>query len=507
VRTWYLLTPDEAARFHRGTSKKPRFFRYVRSSTAATLSKYLPFLGENGWRRFGDLHVESLDRIRAAESSDPDHRALRDRRGPAQRVEFLGAPPDHQSHGGGRGCVGEPVQGDATICARIGPTTGRAINADQPMDADAEKYLPRSARRSDAALARALELLPATEFAQKQTLVPELDRLNKLLIAQQTEFWGEVTKPKASRRLALGKEYSDTTVSLLDTLDKVSAALAASVNHLDAMFDQLLAIKQIAWLLRNTAGEASVTVSNGLNTGKLSPELHLYYTKNIGGIDAIWNALQLTASGMQLPPALTAAMATAKTAYFRSGISQAARQPGGDACGGRETRHNRQPVSPITVPRMGTAVKVAEAALEAAKEHSAAQHSAALSSLVLQLGLLATAVALTFGAMMMVGRRVIKRCTPCAMHAEGGQRRSCRRDRLWRAPDEIGALAGALETFKHQAEDKLKIEAQERERNAGSVARQKAVDSYVAEFESTVRQTLQQLGDASGQMRKTSTGL
>jgi len=53
--------------------------------------------------------------------------------------------------------------------------------------------------------------------------------------------------------------------------------------------------------------------------------------------------------------------------------------------------------------------------------------------------------------------------------------------------------------------DKLKIEAQERERNAGSVARQKAVDSYVAEFESTVRQTLQQLGDASGQMRKTST--
>ena len=73
--------------------------------------------------------------------------------------------------------------------------------------------------------------------------------------------------------------------------------------------------------------------------------------------------------------------------------------------------------------------------------------------------------------------------------------------------DEIGALAGALETFKQQAADKVRIEAQERERNAGATARQQAIESYVGEFESMVRQTLSQLGDASGQMRTTSAGL
>jgi methyl-accepting chemotaxis protein len=388
------------------------------------------------------------------------------------------------------------------------PYTGRAINADQPMDADSEKYLRALRDDQMPALARALELLPAAEFAQKQTLVPELDRLNKLLIAQQTEFWVEVTKPKASRRLALAKEYSDSTVALLETLDKVSAALAASVNHLDATFDQLLAIKQIAWLLRNTAGEASVTVSNGLNTGKLSPELHLYYTKNIGGIDAIWNALQLTASRMQLPPPLTAAMATAKTAYFDQEYLKLRDSLAATLAAGGKPDITANQWSPITVPRMGTAVKVAEAALDAAKEHSAAQHSAALSSLVLQLGLLALAVALTFGAMMMVGRRVIKplhTIRDAMLKVAGGD--LAVETGYGERQDEIGALAGALETFKHQAEDKLKIEAQERERNAGSVARQQAVDSYVAEFEGAVRQTLQQLGDASGQMRKTSTGL
>ena len=70
--------------------------------------------------------------------------------------------------------------------------------------------------------------------------------------------------------------------------------------------------------------------------------------------------------------------------------------------------------------------------------------------------------------------------------------------------DEIGALAGALETFKQQATEKLKIEAQERERNAGAAARQRAVEAYVGEFEGEVRETLQQLGDASDQMRSTS---
>jgi methyl-accepting chemotaxis protein len=388
------------------------------------------------------------------------------------------------------------------------PYTGRALNGEQPLDREAEKYLRDLRDDQMPALARALGLLPTLEFAQKQTLLPELDRLNKLLIAQQTEFWGEVAKPKASRRLALSKEYSESTVALLETLDKTSASLASSINHQDATFDQLLAIKQIAWLLRNTAGEASVTVSNGLNTGSLSPELRLYYTKMVGGTEAIWNALQLTASGMSLPPALSAAIAATKIAYFDPEYLKLRDSLATALAAGEKTNMTPNQWSPITVGRMAGAVKVAEAALEAAKEHSAAQHSAALRALVLQLFLLATAIALTFGAMTMVGRRVIRPLHTIrdAMLKVAGGDLAVETGYVARQ-DEIGALAGALETFKHQAGDKLKIEAQERERNAGAVARQKAVDSYVAEFETSVRQTLQRLGDASGQMRKTSTGL
>jgi methyl-accepting chemotaxis protein len=164
--------------------------------------------------------------------------------------------------------------------------------------------------------------------------------------------------------------------------------------------------------------------------------------------------------------------------------------------------------SPITVGRLSAAVGVAEAALDAAREHTSVQRAVAERSLTLQLGLLAFAIALTVGAMTTVGRRVIK-----PLHNM--------RDAMLKVAagdltvdtgyaerqDEIGALAGALETFRQQAMDKLRIEQQEHERNAGAAARQQAIESHVGEFESMVRQTLQQLGDASGQMRTTSAGL
>jgi methyl-accepting chemotaxis protein len=387
-------------------------------------------------------------------------------------------------------------------------TTIRLVNADSPMDSDIEKYL-RSLRDTEMpAMASALALLPSAEFAQQNTLVPELDHLFKTLTGLQKEFWDEVGKPKASRRLALAKDYLDTTAALLVNLEKLSAALAAAVNHQDATIDQLLAIKQIAWLLRNTGGEASLIISKGLAAGRVTPEIRLTYIKFLGGTEIAWNALELAASGMQLPAALSSAIAAAKIAYFEPDYLALRDRLLTTLVAGEKAELTANQWSPITVGRLSNAVKVAEAALDAAKEHTSLQHSAALRSLVLQLVLLGSALALTFGAMMAVTRRVIKplhNMRDAMLKAAAGDLTvdtgyTARRD-------EIGALAGALETFKQQAVDKARIEQQERERNAGAETRQKTIEGYVGEFETMVRQTLQQLGDASGQMRTTSAGL
>src|SRR5215212_4101010 len=51
------------------------------------------------------------------------------------------------------------------------------------------------------------------------------------------------------------------------------------------------------------------------------------------------------------------------------------------------------------------------------------------------------------------------------------------------------------------------VEEQVSERNDGAAVRQKTVETYVSEFETMVRQSLQRLGDASSQMRTTSSSL
>jgi methyl-accepting chemotaxis protein len=387
-------------------------------------------------------------------------------------------------------------------------TTIRLLNAEPPVGSDIDKYLRNLRDAEMPAMANALALLPSIEFPQRTTLVPELDRLFKLLTALQTEFWDAVGKPKASRRPELSKQYYDATAALLQTLDKLSAALAAAVNHQDATIDQLLAIKQTAWLLRNTAGEGSLLVSKGLAAGSVPAEMRLTYTKFVGGTEIAFRALELATSGMQLPPALAAAIAATKTSYFDPEYLALRDRLLAALISGDKPELTADQWSPVTVGRMGTAVTVAESALDAAKDYTRVQHSAALRSLVLQLVLLAAALGLTIGAMTTVGRRVIKplhNMRDAMLKVAAGDLTV---DTGYVARrDEIGALAGALETFKQQAADKLRIEQQERERNAGATARQQAMEAHVGEFETMVRQTLQQLGDASSQMRTTSSGL
>jgi hypothetical protein len=224
-------------------------------------------------------------------------------------------------------------------------TTNRLLNSDQPLDSEMDKYLRGLRDAEMPAMIRALELLPAIGFAQQQMLLPEFDRLFKVLTAEQTEFWDAMGKPKASRRPALGKEYLETTAALLETLDKLSGALTAAVNHQDATIDQLLAIKQIAWLLRNTAGETSLLVSNGLAAGQVAPETRQAYTKLLGGIDIAWKALEVTTGNATASGAFRG-NGRQQSRLFRGAISRTSRSPAQRPGERRKAGTDRQPMEP-----------------------------------------------------------------------------------------------------------------------------------------------------------------
>jgi methyl-accepting chemotaxis protein len=387
-------------------------------------------------------------------------------------------------------------------------STARTLSGESAIQPDLEAYLRATQQNEQPALRSAAELLGSIDFKDKAALLASLTQLSGRLTPLQSEAWDAMQQPKASRRPGLAKEYNETASALLETLEQVSAQLAAEINHSDPVIDQLLAIKQTAWLLRSIGGEASIVVANGLAAGRATPEMRETHTKLVGGVEAAWAALELAASGTHLPPSLVDLLATAKAAYFDPQYVGIRERLMNASLNGEKPEMTAGKWTPFSVDHISTAVTLAERALDEARGHASGQISAARRSLAVQLALLACALVLALGSMLLVSRRVIN-----PLHAI--------RDAMLKVAagdlsvdagfagrrDEIGALAGALGTFKQQALEKARIEQQERERNAGTASRQQAIESYIADFEGQVRQTLEQLGEASSAMRTTSDGM
>src|SRR5882672_106574 len=386
--------------------------------------------------------------------------------------------------------------------------TTQTLNGEAVIDSTTEKAIRDYRDTENPAMKSAADLSAAVDFADKTTLLPNLIRQMEALKALQAESWDAMSKPKASRRPALAKEYAEAASVLLQTLDKLSTQLAAAVAYTDPVIDQLLAIKQLAWLVRDTGGQAALLLSNGLAVGRLPPEARQNYAKFIIGAEYVWKALETLVAGAQLSPGLVEAMAAAKAGYFDPKHLATSDQLLNAAIAGEKFDLASSEWRPDTVRRLATAVTLAERALEEAKRHAAAQWSSAQRSLILNLMLLVSALALAVGSMVVVGRRAIK-----PLHAiRDGMLKVAAGDLsvdvgYAKREDEIGALAGALATFKQQAVEKVRIEQQDHERNASVRARQQAIETYIGEFEGQVRGTLQQLGDASNQMRTTSEGM
>jgi methyl-accepting chemotaxis protein len=387
-------------------------------------------------------------------------------------------------------------------------TTVRGLNDPEPADAEVTKRLDGIRADEMPALKAALARLATISFADSETLLPALQQSFKTWTALQTESRDALTKPKTARREQLGKDYMTVATGLLELLDKVSARLTAAVKLNDPLIDQLLAIKQLAWLVRNAGGDASLLVSNGIAAGKIAPDGPRKYAAAVGGLETAWAALEDLAFGITLPARLMATIASAKKTYFAPDYTATRDRLLTAVLAGEKPEMTANQWAPLTVGRLASLLSVAEGALDTAKAHAAAQHNAAQRDLVLQLALLLLALALAGGSTMMVSRRVIRplHVIQDAMLKVAGGDLSVEVSFANRR-DEIGALAGALAAFKQSAVEKSRIEEEQRARHAQAAERQQAVEGHIGAFEGQMHEALEALAAAATQMRATSDGM
>ena len=387
-------------------------------------------------------------------------------------------------------------------------TTVRSVKGDEVVAQDVADRLKGIREAEVPALKSTVEALADIDFPDRDTLYPTFTQTVDTVFKLQAESWDAMHKPKAERRDGLADDYQTQATALIDVLDKISMRLNAAVKHDDPFIDQMLSLRDLAWNVRQSGGDASLILSNGIAAGSVAADAPLKYAAAVGGAQAGWNGLEYLAFGTTLPDSVTTAIESARSGFFAADYVERRDNLLKTLVAGEKPDVNANDWSKLSVERLAALLGVAEAALGAAKDYAEGERSAAQASLIVDLVLLLGALALGIGGILVISRHVLRplqtirdamlKVASGDLNAEASfQGRT----------DEIGSLANALGIFKQNAADKARIEDEQRARRTQSEQRQQAVAGYISAFEGQVREALTALGAASEQMRATSDGM
>jgi methyl-accepting chemotaxis protein len=297
-------------------------------------------------------------------------------------------------------------------------------------------------------LQSALNTLEHVDFADQPALVGDLAAHIHRLTALHEETAAALQQPKAARPAGLADAAFKEMDDLVNLTDKLSARITASIKLQDAFIDQLMELKQLAWLVRNAGGDASVVVSNALGGRPLPPNAMDVYIANVSKAAAGWTALKDLASGLPLPPSFTQAMDKAEHEFFGADYVNARDNAVKALVAGQSPGVTVEQWTPMSVAKLASLEGVANAALAVAQDHAASQRSSALQALMVQLVLMAGAIVAIAVMMTVVSRRVSK---PLQVLSEA-MRRLADGDFTVAIPgvgrkDEVGLIATAAEAI------------------------------------------------------------
>lgn len=380
----------------------------------------------------------------------------------------------------------------------------RSLNSSAPADEATLKYIHDTYAKMNATLVASRSSIATADFPGKQNLALELDGVLRTILGLEKPFWAALGMPKSERDTQLASGYEKAAAELFEVLANISSHLSLEIAHADARIDQLLLIKDMAGSLRTISGDLSILVSDGLSTKVVKPDAEQRFEFLVGAIQASWSALEMAAAG-QLPANVSEALAATKENYFDPKYVAIRGRLLKSVIAGTAPEMTLVQWSPYSVAKINTAVTLAEHALVAATDRANELNLQAKRSLIVQVLLLLFALAIAGLSVCAVSRRVIQplQCIQKAMLHVADGKIDTDIPYLTRK-DEIGALAGALGTFRSNAVEKARIEADQSSRSAAAAARQKKIEDCVATFEAQVSGALQELMSASHEMDETS---
>ncbi|MGO8921249.1 MAG: methyl-accepting chemotaxis protein [Stellaceae bacterium] len=265
-------------------------------------------------------------------------------------------------------------------------------------------------------------------------------------------------------------------------IDMIERALAET----DLAVANIAAIGRQAVELRDWVGRKSTLLNSAVASRKpFTPEAVLGFAGYDSRIDLEWQHILHAIDMLGRPPGLVAGMETVKQRYFGEAVAlQQQAYAAGHADGtypweiaDYRKRH---------VPLLNEVLVLRDAAVAEALHHADDERGAAVTRLVLALLWASTALALITGVAIVFGRRVVQpivdltRIVGAVASGEHGVAVPFDRRR-----DEIGVMAGAIETLRVNALAAVKAAAEAEEQQQAKRRRSERLESLTAGFDNS----------------------
>ncbi|HEY8335074.1 MAG TPA: HAMP domain-containing methyl-accepting chemotaxis protein [Tardiphaga sp.] len=358
----------------------------------------------------------------------------------------------------------------------------------------------RKALADELALARAA--VAAAEYPERDRAVAGLDTLGRDLKGIYDKLDVAYRLPRAQRDPALVKDYVPRMLQFNTLLNGVANGLERSAAMAHASVGSLIEIARFSWDMRDAAGRrASFFTRAAGNSKKLTVADIQGASELTGEIGHAWSRLQASALEFSAAPALSAAVKEAEAKFFGDPDRLIAELTAKGLVG-TDYGVSFQDVLKRLVGPAQSALAVRDAAMEQALALAESARTNALTRLSLVAAGLLLVGLLVVGVTLLFDRRVVQPLvglTATITRLAQGDRdvEVPARDRR----DEIGEMAGALETLRLNAIEAARLEAEHRSQQQGREARAARIAELTLAFDSASGEAIQGVDAAGDAMR------
>jgi methyl-accepting chemotaxis protein len=384
-------------------------------------------------------------------------------------------------------------------------TVSAALVEREPIDPATWQDIQSLRASSRSALVEALDELSHLDIDDRDRWIADLRTSSATVESMRVKADETLQKRLVGSHAELNDQWVPAVGALVDRMDALASRLSSDVRLNEPFFDQMMTVKQLAWSARSDAGVERLMIGDAIAGGaKVSDDWQRKTIELRGRVGAAWAALLNLVDDRQTPQTLLDTTAAAKETFFNRYNRDRDAVYRSLIAGDKPQITSRSWIQQSN-PALESLIGVANAAVDLAQAGAERMLADARHHFLYQSLLVLVAILISFLGLFTISRKVIGPIVTLtlAMRQLAAGNTSVEIPGTTRR-NELGAMATAVEVFKHAAIENARLRV-EKERLAArtNADKQAAATELAKAFDAKIGNLVQSLKAASREMEGT----